>query len=242
MTLARIRIEDIQEELSKENWKLISTEYHKLDEILEYQCAEGHYVFAPWKKIRQKRECPVCLKNSFAKPKFEVKPKKKGDIRTLSLDQATKVSGYSIFDNKNLITYGTFQAPEDLDEIARDHVIKEWLISVVKNFDVDFVGLEGIQLQNNFGVTTFETLARLQGILAETCYSLDVSYKICPVATWRNHCGVKGKTRSDRKASARALIKSWYDVTVTEDEADAICIGRYVSEIAYPKVEVFNWE
>lgn len=51
MKLAKIQIEDIKAELSKDGWNLISTEYHNLDEILEYTCNEGHHVFAPWKKF-----------------------------------------------------------------------------------------------------------------------------------------------------------------------------------------------
>ena len=38
------------------------------------------------------------------------------------------------------------------------------------------------------------------------------------------------------------LIKKWCDVSVTEDEADAIGIGRYVSENFTKTVEMFQWE
>lgn len=44
------------------------------------------------------------------------------------------------------------------------------------------------------GVTVFETLARLQGILMITAYELGVSFKVCPTNTWRSHCGVKGRS------------------------------------------------
>lgn len=92
------------------------------------------------------------------------------------------------------------------------------------------------------GVTVFETLARLQGILMETCFELEIPYKICPTNTWRAHCGVKGVSRSDKKKSMQLLVKKWYDVSVSNDEADAIGIGKYVTDTAGAALVVENWE
>lgn len=57
------------------------------------------------------------------------------------------------------------------------------------------------------GVTVFETLARLQGILMETCYELKIPYEICPTNTWRKFCGVRGRSRADKKRSMQVLAK-----------------------------------
>lgn len=240
--MARIQIDDIRKELEKDGWKLISTEYHNLDENLEFLCDENHHVFVPWKKIRTRRECPVCKANPYKEMKIGHIPKKKGTFRILALDQATKISGFSLLDNKKLVKYGIYTAPEINDEIERDHQIKQWLISMINNWEVDYVALEGIQYQEKFGVTTFETLARLQGILMETLFTLDIPYMVCPTNTWRHHCGVKGRTRSDRKQSMKNLVKEWFDISVTDDCADAIGIGKYASETATPNIETFNWE
>ena len=240
--MARIQIDDIRKELEKDGWKLISTEYHNLDENLEFLCDENHHVFAPWKKIRVRRECPVCKANPYKEMKIGHIPKKKGTFRILALDQATKISGFSLLDNKKLVKYGIYTAPEINDEIERDHQIKQWLISMINNWEVDYVALEGIQYQEKFGVTTFETLARLQGILMETLFTLDIPYMVCPTNTWRHHCGVKGRTRSDRKQSMKNLVKKWFDISVTDDCADAIGIGKYASETTTPNIETFNWE
>ena len=41
----------------------------------------------------------------------------------------------------------------------------------------------------------------------------------------------------------RELVKSWFDIWVSEDEADATAIGRYcVKQFKPQKVEFFNWE
>jgi Holliday junction resolvasome RuvABC endonuclease subunit len=70
-------------------------------------------------------------------------PKPKGATRILALDQATKVTGYSIFDNGESVKYGTFQTTSD-DEIARCVSIRNWLVSMINNWKPDHIGIEGI--------------------------------------------------------------------------------------------------
>lgn len=91
---------------------------------------------------------------------------------------------------------------------------------------------EDIQLQKDeFGenVITYKTLAMLQGVLKNYCYEHGVPYKIVPPGTWREHSGVKGKTRSDRKKSGQIRVKYFYNLDVSNDVADAILLGRYAS-------------
>lgn len=246
--MARIKIEDIQIELAQDNWKVISEEYVNLDTEMVFECSEGHKVYAPWKKIRQKRECPVCSANEFKNQDTKIIPKKKGQSRILALDQATHITGWAIFDDNKPIKYGKFETTEE-NEIARDHQVKEWLISMIFSWQPDAIGIEGIQFQDTssgrtMGVTVFETLARLQGILMDTCYSQSIPFKICPTNTWRHHCGVKGRARADKKRSMQLLAKQWYDVTLMDDEADAIGIGKYMVDTFHPQstIKVENWE
>ena len=37
-------------------------------------------------------------------------------------------------------------------------------------------------------------------------------------------------------------VKEWFDITVSDDVADAIGIGKYISEHHKKKVEIINWE
>ena len=74
----------------------------------------------------------------------------------------------------------------------------------------------------------------------ETCYEKKIEYAICPTNTWRHHCGVTGRTRIDKKRSMQNKAKEWYDITVTDDEADAIGIGKYVADLY--NIQVINWE
>jgi Holliday junction resolvasome RuvABC endonuclease subunit len=238
--MPRITIEQIQEELIPDNWKVISTEYKNLDSELIFECSEGHRVYNTWKKIRTKRDCPICAQNQLKDIENNIIPKKSNEFRVLALDQATKISGWAIFSNEKLIKYGTFETQLE-NEIQRDIQIKNWLINIIKNWGIDFVALEGVQYEERFGVTTFATLARLQGILMSLLEEMEVQYTICHTATWRNFCQVKGKTRADKKKSMQLKVKEWYDITVNNDCADAIGIGHYaVNKTKKPKIE--SWE
>lgn len=244
--MAKIKIEDIQNEITADGWKMYSTEYTNLDTEMIFECPEGHKVYAPWKKLRTKRECPICRKNTFVKIDNVVLPKPKGAKRTLALDQATKVTGYAIFDNDKLVHYGSFSVNAD-EEIERLATLKSWLISMINNWHPDHIGIEGIQFQEEgsgqkMGVTVFQTLAHLQGVLMLVCHEEKIPFTICPTNTWRHECGVKGKTRNDRKRSMQLLAKQWYDITLTDDEADAVGIGTYLTGRIKRNTEVTNWE
>ena len=63
--MSKIKIEDIQEELAKEGWELLSENYKNLDEEMTFKCPEGHHVFTSWKKMRGKFECPSCKANIY---------------------------------------------------------------------------------------------------------------------------------------------------------------------------------
>ena len=243
--MSKIKIEDIRKAAIENGWELISTEYKNLDTELIFKCNENHEISIPYKRVRDKWECPLCQANKYYNFSEAIKPKPKGVQRTIGLDQATHITGYAIFDNDELIYAGTFEATAE-EEIARDVQVQNWLIQLIHNWKPDVVGLEGIQLQQfndkMVGVTTYQTLARLQGILMATCYDLKVDYIVCPPATWRSHCGVKGRSRADKKRSMQNKIKEWFDITVSNDVADAIGIGKYISETHKKKVEIFNWE
>lgn len=242
--MAKIKIEDIRKAAIDHNWILISEEYKNLDTELTFECNEGHRIYLPYKKVRDKFICPICQQNQYNFSK-EIIPKSKNMQRSIGLDQATHTTGYSIFDNGKLVYAGVFEAGAN-DEIERDIEIKNWLIQLIQNWKPDIIGIEGIQLQQlnnkNVGVTTYQTLARLQGILMATCVEQKTEYVIVPPATWRAHCGVKGRSRTDKKRSMQIKIKDWFDVTVSDDIADAIGIGKYISDNHKKKVEIFNWE
>ena len=148
----------------------------------------------------------------------------------IALDQSTQLTGYAIFQDKDLIAHGVFSPSGDYEH--RIVKLRQWLLDKLEplkpNVEVYF---EDIQLQDlgggSIGITTFKKLAHVQGALIVTCIEEDVPYTIVPAATWRKTCGVKGRVRSEYKPAAQAHVLEKYEIQATEDEADAICIGEY---------------
>lgn len=245
--MAKITIDQIKEELATDGWLVLSQEYKNLETEMTFECPSGHQVFAPWKRLRTKRECPICKQTTFQQSD-KIIPKPKGATRVLALDQATKVTGYAIFDDGKLVKYGSFATTQD-DEIERCVTVKNWLVSMIQNWHPDHIGLEGIQYQAKVfdgdtvgSVTLFQTLAHLQGTLMVTCHELGVPYRVCHTQVWRNGCGVKGRSRADKKKSMQLLAKNWYNISATDDEADAIGIGYYMSSVVNKNTTITNWE
>ena len=239
--MSKISLLEIKEILEAENWKVISEDYKNLNTEMTFQCPENHRVYTTWKRLRTKRECPVCKQNTFKEQNEIIVSKKKGEKRVLAIDQATRVSGWSVFSDGRLLRYGTFETQLE-DEIERDVTIKNWLISMIKNWEPDYVALEGIQYEERYGVQTFATLARLQGILMACLSELNIPYQTCHTQVWRSYCGVKGSTRNDKKRSMQLITKQWFDISVSNDCADAIGIGYYAYNTHFKKPVIENWE
>ena len=215
-----------------------------------FKCPNGHEVRTTYDKWRKHHNCPICEKNPYKKiGDIQVKPKKSGVKRVLALDQATKVSGFAIFDDEELVVYNTFTTDDTLDAVERINIIKNWVYNMIVNWKVDCVILEDIQLQqfgnkntNNIeGVTTYKTLSHLQGVLLDLLFESKIEYYTVYSSVWRSVCDIKGKTRTDKKRSAQLKVKEWYNVTVSNDEADAICIGRYLVKRQAQMNKMLSW-
>lgn len=254
--MAKLKIEDIRKDLESRGWKLKSTEYKNLDTELELECPEGHNVFKSYKSIRRNYECPVCKKNPYKQSAVINVPPKNDKFRILALDQATVISGWAIYDDKELIKYGIISPNESFTKTTRISIVRQWLINIIDSAKPDLILFEDIQLQDfnksfspyqkkqydSIGVTTFKALAELLGVLENVAYENNIPYKIIHSATWRADVGVSGRSRSDKKKNAQLLVKKWYDIKVSEDEADAICIGKYGVNNFRKEVPMVKWE
>ena len=222
--MTKLLISDIKADLSLKGWVLLSSSYQNLDGELEMLCPEGHKCFMSLKQWRRKAECPTCSANVYNTLKeVTTVQKKTGVYRILALDDSTTVTGWAVFDNEELAGYGKIEMTQKAP-MERITALKQWLMSMLSKWHPDMVVIEDIQQQDNIQI--FKVLAQLQGVLLNALMENNYDYDIMHVATWRSHCEVRGKTRSELKKQAQEKIKNWYDVTVSQDEADAICMGR----------------
>ena len=160
-------------------------------------------------------------------------------MRVLALDQSSRTSGWAVFDDGKLVTYGKFTA-DQADVGDRLHFIRTRISWLIDDYDIDEVVFEDIQLQGNVAnnVATFKALAEVFGVLYELFVMLKIPRTAVLSTVWKSTLGIKGKDRTAQKKAAQAWVEKTYGVKPTQDECDAICIGaHYVNN----KVEVFDW-
>jgi len=76
--------------------------------------------------------------------KNKVPPKGTDTQRILALDAATSVTGYSIYDDKILVAFGTYKTSSSLHATERINQVKNWLKAAIKEWEPDFIGIENI--------------------------------------------------------------------------------------------------
>lgn len=238
-----INIYTVKNEMEDSGWVLLSTEYKNLNSPLEMKCPEGHVqekTFGDW---RRHPVCDKCLAGDAYKVKRKKVPEKQPGVkRILALDAATIDAGYSLYDGNKLITFGVHHISRDLDATARINEFKHWLIEAIKEWNPDYVGVEHIHLQMFRGtpqVEMYRVLANLQGVIFDTLYELKINGGLARPSEWRKYCGINtgDQARENKKRLAQEKVHEWYGIVCTQDEADAICIGKYFinhSNVSHP--------
>ena len=234
--MGTINIYSVKNALEAENWQLVSETYKNLKTPLEMICPQGHKQEQTFDQWRKHKICDICMAGDPYKVKKNKVPKKGTDVqRILALDAATGTTGYAIYDDKVLVGFGTYKTNASLPATERINNVKNWLKAALKEWEPDFIGIENIQLQKygnrdtDVQVKTFQTLANLQGVLLDTIFEACIDNDLVRPSEWRSYCGINDgdQHRDPKKKQAQAKVKIWYDIECTEDESDAICIGKY---------------
>ena len=154
-------------------------------------------------------------------------------MKLLALDQASRTTGFAIFDNDKLIKYGKFTTEqEEINE--RLHTIRKEINKIITDYSIDQVIFEDIQLQEKVegkesvnSVVVFKTLSEVFGVVSELITARKLPQMTVVPSSWKSILKIKGKQRSEQKRNAKAFVENTYNVKCTQDEADAICIGTY---------------
>ena len=96
----------------------------------------------------------------------------------LALDQASQTTGYAIFKDGKLLTYGKFSFDDDIAE--RLVKIRKKVLALIEEYDINEVAFEDIQMQGNVAnnVQTFKVLSEVYGVILETLEEIKVKYYI----------------------------------------------------------------
>lgn len=145
----------------------------------------------------------------------------------LALDQASRTSGYAIFQEDQLVASGTFTYEDD-DFSLRLVKIRNKVISLIDQYNINKILLEDIQLQGQTNnVETYRKLAEVRGVLSELACEMNIPHEIIHSQTWKSTLDIKGRDRATQKRNAQAFVATAYGKKVSQDESDAICIGTH---------------
>lgn len=148
---------------------------------------------------------------------------------TIGLDNALGTTGYSIFQEEELIAYDSFTIAAYKSIEVRLGEIWTKLNDLYKEYEFEYLFFEDIQKQQN--AQTFKKLSMVQAAILLWCYFNNVKYSILAPSHWRSilkdiYKINFGRARAEQKKKAQELVESLYNIEVSEDIADAICIGR----------------
>ena len=162
-------------------------------------------------------------------------------MRILALDQASRISGWAIFEEEELIKYGKIDLSKYEDLGKRLFILREEVQNLITDEQIDKVFLEDIYMDGNHvnNVSTFKILAEVFGVLYELCVRMNIPVDAILAGTWKSTLKIKGKTRPEQKKNAQAWVIDTYGVKPTQDECDAICIGAHAVKQINSEI---NWE
>lgn len=150
-------------------------------------------------------------------------------MKLLALDQATRTTGYAVFNDGVPVVIGHFTITKD-DFADRLVEIRNTVIKLIEEHDIDTVAFEDIQLQNNVvqNVKTFKMLAEVFGVILELLQERKMTYYVVAPNVWKATFKIAGKGREAEKKLAQKYILDEYKIKCTQDEADAACLGTHV--------------
>jgi Holliday junction resolvasome RuvABC endonuclease subunit len=165
--------------------------------------------------------------------------------KTLGLDMSSNKSGYALFDDKKLITYGLWEPKDKMEWRDRVIYMGEQLDDFLKANKIDQAYCEDVPLMMK-NPQTLKILCALQGVLMGVCVANNVKVTFISVSTWRSALGLfdktqKGKERDEMKQKSIEMANKIFGLNLVykspsskfnqEDEADAILVAY--SQILY---------
>lgn len=164
--------------------------------------------------------------------------------RILALDQSSHTTGYAIFIEGQLETFGHLTL-KDENIGVRLMKLKYFVKELIDKYNITEVVIEDIQLQSNVSnnVATFKVLAEVFGVIYELITEMDTKFSAILASVWKSKLKIKSRQRQQQKQEAQQLVANVYNKKATQDEADAICIGMcyLISDNIEEDIKDYDW-
>ena len=161
-------------------------------------------------------------------------------MKFLALDQSLGTSGWAVFDDKTLIAADTFSVSKTAPMDRRLLEIYKNLTNLYHEYEFEKIYFEDIQLQAG-NALTYKHLAYAQAAIILWCGHMNMDWSMSAPSHWRKALGGSfGRKRAEQKRYAIQLVQKWYNIEVSSDIADAICIGRAAIQESREKKVAFD--
>ena len=147
-------------------------------------------------------------------------------MKLLAWDQSSKKSGFCLIEDGKYVKSGIIDKSKIADIDTRIGEMGIAICQQIKELNPDVIVIEDIQNQSS--ISTVVYLARLQGFILGWCYVKHIKTEIVRPSEWRKILDFKqgaGVKRQELKDQGMNYIKNKYGKELSEDEAEACCIG-----------------
>ena len=150
-------------------------------------------------------------------------------INLVSIDGSTKKTGISHFLDGEYVNHYLLDYSKDKDAENRFGVMSLGIWGILDEIRPNIIYIEETYMHNN--AQTMKTLTRLQGVVYAWCINNDCSFNTITPKAWRKLLDFnQGKEvkREQAKMQSIEYVKNNYNMIVSDDEADAICISAAI--------------
>ena len=168
-------------------------------------------------------------------------------MNILSLDLSTKSSGWAYFEDGELKDHGCITSAST-DLIKRIYIMRDGIAEILDKYAVTKIVVEEVRPEGGYGVGNTKTHRALMWLQAAIAFLIHDNYSSTEIeyiypSSWRAALGIKngrGIKRISLKEQDIQYVQDKYNITVNDDEADAICIG--LSQYKEKDNNEINWE
>ena len=148
----------------------------------------------------------------------------------LSLDTSSTRTGWAFFIEGKYTQSGVIDyTSKEAKKLSSDERIKKMCLRIfetIKIFHPDSIVIEKMTVSRN--MTTVRVLSKIIGIVFAYAIQCDINYYEIEASQWRAtlHMQKRGRKRDEYKKLSVQYAQKIAGKVITDDEADAICIGE----------------
>lgn len=153
-------------------------------------------------------------------------------MKVVALDQSTRITGYSVFEDGQYVKSGVIDLHKIKETDERSKQMAVEICKLIEDAKPDCVIIEEVQQQSN--TSTVIKLARIQGVAIGFCAAHNIDLHILTPSRWRSALSYRQGPkvrREELKKQSLDFVKNNFKLELIEDEAEAVCINEAAHRI-----------